>query len=51
MQARDTNDAAMIRLEAVRKSFEDNLVLDGIGLRISPGEALAKSRPSPSTAP
>ena len=31
---------AIIRLEAVRKSFGDNLVLDGIDLAIAPGEVL-----------
>jgi polar amino acid transport system ATP-binding protein len=31
---------AMIRLEAVRKSFGDNLVLDGIYLDVAPGEVL-----------
>ena len=30
----------MIRLEAVRKSFGDNLVLDGIDLTVAPGEVL-----------
>jgi ABC-type polar amino acid transport system ATPase subunit len=30
----------MIRLEAVRKSFGDNLVLDGIDLQVAPGEVL-----------
>ena len=32
--------SAMIRLEAVRKSFGDNLVLDGIDLDVAPGEVL-----------
>jgi ABC-type polar amino acid transport system ATPase subunit len=31
---------AMIRLEAVRKSFGDNLVLDGIDLHVAPAEVL-----------
>jgi polar amino acid transport system ATP-binding protein len=31
---------AIIRLEAVRKSFGDNLVLDGIDLDVAPGEVL-----------
>jgi polar amino acid transport system ATP-binding protein len=31
---------AVIRLEAVRKRFGDNVVLDGIDLRIAPGEVL-----------
>ena len=30
----------MVRLEAVRKSFGDNLVLDGIDLQVAPGEVL-----------
>jgi polar amino acid transport system ATP-binding protein len=46
IQARDTNDGAMVRLEAVRKSFGDNLVLDGIDLSISPGEVLVIIGPS-----
>ena len=32
--------AAIIRLEAVRKSFGDNLVLDGIDLDVAAGEVL-----------
>jgi ABC-type polar amino acid transport system ATPase subunit len=31
---------AIIRLDAVRKSFGDNLVLDGINLDVAPGEVL-----------
>src|SRR3954451_9445915 len=34
------SQAAIIRLEAVRKSFGDNLVLDGIDLDVAPGEVL-----------
>ena len=30
----------LLRLEAVRKSFGDNLVLDGIDLDVAPGEVL-----------
>jgi polar amino acid transport system ATP-binding protein len=30
----------MVRLEAIRKSFADNLVLDGIDLEVAPGETL-----------
>ena len=32
--------APVLRLEAVRKSFGDNLVLDGIDLDVAPGEVL-----------
>ena len=38
--ASSTRPGEMIRLEAVRKSFGDNLVLDGIDLRVAPGEVL-----------
>jgi ATPase subunit of ABC transporter with duplicated ATPase domains len=31
---------AMVRLEGVRKSFGDNLVLEGIDLHVDPGEVL-----------
>src|SRR3954449_9009445 len=34
------SQAAIIRLEAVRKSFGDNLVLDGIDLDVAAGEVL-----------
>ena len=34
------NGAPMIRLEGVRKSFGDNLVLDGIDLSVDLGEVL-----------
>src|SRR3954449_315761 len=34
------SQAAIIRLEAVRKSFGDNLVLDGIDLTVDAGEVL-----------
>ncbi len=36
----ETNGAPMVRLEAVRKSFGDNLVLDGIDLSVDQGEVL-----------
>jgi polar amino acid transport system ATP-binding protein len=40
VHSRETDGAAMIRLAAVRKSFGDNLVLDGIDLSVDPGEVL-----------
>jgi len=36
----------MVRLEGVRKSFGDNLVLDGIDLSVAPGEVLVVIGPS-----
>ena len=36
----------MVRLEDVRKSFGDNLVLDGIDLEVAPGEVLVVIGPS-----
>jgi polar amino acid transport system ATP-binding protein len=39
-------DAALLRLEGVRKSFGDNLVLDGIDLDVAPGEVLVIIGPS-----
>ena len=36
----ETNGASMVQLEAVRKSFGDNLVLDGIDLSVDHGEVL-----------
>jgi ABC-type polar amino acid transport system ATPase subunit len=39
-------DAAIVRLEAVRKSFGDNLVLEGIDLDVSAGEVLVIIGPS-----
>jgi polar amino acid transport system ATP-binding protein len=36
----------MVRLEGVRKSFGDNLVLDGIDLNVAPGEVLVVIGPS-----
>jgi ABC-type polar amino acid transport system ATPase subunit len=38
--ASSSRPGEMIRLEAVRKSFGDNLVLDGIDLQVAPGEVL-----------
>ena len=38
--ASPSRPGAIIRLEAVRKSFGDNLVLDGIDLEVAPGEVL-----------
>ncbi|HEU0248579.1 MAG TPA: amino acid ABC transporter ATP-binding protein [Gaiellaceae bacterium] len=46
VQAHSTNGAAMVRLEAVRKSFGDNLVLDGIDLSVDLGEVLVIIGPS-----
>jgi ABC-type polar amino acid transport system ATPase subunit len=39
-------DVPMVRLEGVRKSFGDNLVLDGIDLSVSLGEVLVVIGPS-----
>ena len=36
----------MVRLEGVRKSFGDNLVLDGIDLTVAHGEVLVIIGPS-----
>jgi ABC-type polar amino acid transport system ATPase subunit len=36
----------LVELDAVRKSFGDNLVLDGIGLQIARGEAIVVAGPS-----
>ena len=36
----------VIRLEQVRKSFGDNVVLDGIDLSVDPGEVLVVIGPS-----
>jgi polar amino acid transport system ATP-binding protein len=41
-----TNGAPMVRLEGVRKSFGDNLVLDGIDLSVDVGEVLVVIGPS-----
>src|SRR6188472_2537751 len=40
------NGRPMIQLEGVRKSFGDNLVLDGIDLSVAPGEVLVVIGPS-----
>ena len=40
------NDVPVVRLEHVRKSFGDNLVLDGIDLEVAPGEVLVVIGPS-----
>jgi ABC-type polar amino acid transport system ATPase subunit len=45
-QARETGGAPMVRLEAVRKSFGDNLVLDGIDLSVDLGDVLVVIGPS-----
>ena len=41
-----TNGAPMVKLEGVRKSFGDNLVLDGIDLSVDLGEVLVVIGPS-----
>jgi ABC-type polar amino acid transport system ATPase subunit len=46
VHAHDTGDAAMIRLVGVRKSFGDNVVLDGIDLSVDPGQVLVVIGPS-----
>jgi polar amino acid transport system ATP-binding protein len=46
VQAHETHDAAMVRLEAVHKSFGDNVVLDGIDLSVALGEVLVVIGPS-----
>jgi polar amino acid transport system ATP-binding protein len=40
------HSAAVLRLEGVRKSFGDNLVLDGIDLDVTPGEVVVIIGPS-----
>ncbi len=40
------DDVAMVRLEGVRKSFGDNLVLDSVDLSVDPGEVLVIIGPS-----
>jgi polar amino acid transport system ATP-binding protein len=45
-QAIATHDVPMVRLESVRKSFGDNLVLDGIDLSVDLGEVLVVIGPS-----
>ena len=44
--AEETNGAAMVRLEAVHKSFGDNLVLDSVDLSVDHGEVLVIIGPS-----
>jgi ABC-type polar amino acid transport system ATPase subunit len=44
--AEDGRLGPLIQLEGVRKSFGDNLVLDGIDLQVSPGEVLVIIGPS-----
>src|SRR3954451_22884305 len=39
-------NGAVVRLESVRKSFGDNLVLDGVDLTVNAGEALVVIGPS-----
>src|SRR5918996_3332569 len=39
-------DGNLVELEGVRKSFGDNLVLDGIDLRIARGSAVVVAGPS-----
>ena len=46
VEEQDTHEHAMIRLEGVRKSFADNLVLDGIDLTVGHGEVLVIIGPS-----
>ena len=41
-----SNGAPMVRMEGVRKSFGDNLVLDGIDLEVAHGEVLCIIGPS-----
>jgi ABC-type polar amino acid transport system ATPase subunit len=45
MESRQTNEH-LVELEGVRKSFGDNIVLDGIDLRIGRGEAVVVAGPS-----
>ena len=45
-RSHETNGAPMVRLEGVRKSFGDNLVLDGIDLSVEQGEVLVVIGPS-----
>jgi ABC-type polar amino acid transport system ATPase subunit len=41
-----SSDETVVRLEQVRKSFGDNVVLDGIDLDVAPGEVLVVIGPS-----
>jgi ABC-type polar amino acid transport system ATPase subunit len=45
-EVQEGNGAPMVRLEGVRKSFGDNLVLDGIDLSVDLGEVLVVIGPS-----
>ncbi len=45
-EARPANGGPMVRLEGVRKSFGDNLVLDGIDLSVAHGDVLVVIGPS-----
>jgi ABC-type polar amino acid transport system ATPase subunit len=40
------NGGPLVRLEAIRKSFGDNLVLDGVDLSVDPGDVLVVIGPS-----
>jgi len=44
--SQSSGPAPLVRLADVRKSFGDNLVLDGIDLSIAPGEAIVIAGPS-----
>ena len=46
LTAPEATDVPMVRLEGVRKSFGDNLVLDGIDLSVALGEVLVVIGPS-----
>ena len=46
VEEHDVHEHAMVRLEGVRKSFGDNLVLDGIDLTVGHGEVLVIIGPS-----
>jgi ABC-type polar amino acid transport system ATPase subunit len=46
VEGHDAGRAAMVRMEGVRKSFGDNLVLDGIDLSVALGEVLVVIGPS-----
>src|SRR2546429_9975247 len=46
LAAAETASASMVRLEDVRKSFGDLVVLDGIDLSVRPGEVLVVVGPS-----
>jgi ABC-type polar amino acid transport system ATPase subunit len=46
MERRAAANGNLVELASVRKSFGDNLVLDGIGLKIDRGEAIVVAGPS-----